>query len=77
MKLKAKHGYWATDHYPIGGSFRRAENDGKPIAEVIRTYPRSRGSHGTDCEVLFADGTRGALNSAHIEGEPAMEGQGQ
>jgi hypothetical protein len=55
---------WQTDYYPIGGSFRRAPEAGKHIKEVIRTFPNYK---GVDTEVQFADGTRGAVRSEHIE----------
>jgi hypothetical protein len=65
LKLKGGYGYWQTDYYPVGGSFRRAPESGKDIAEVIRTFPNYK---GVDTEVRFADGTRGAVSRAHIEG---------
>ena len=64
LKLQGGYGYWETDYYPIGGSFRRAPESGKDIAEVIRTFPKYK---GVDTEVRFSDGTHGAVDSAHIE----------
>jgi len=64
LKLQGGYGYWETDAYPVGGFFRRVGNDGKDIVEVIRTFPNYK---GVDTEVRFADGTRGAVASAHIE----------
>lgn len=66
LKLQGGYGYWETDYYPIGGSFRRAPDDGKAITEVLRTFPNFK---GVDTEVRFADGTRGALRREHIEQE--------
>ncbi len=66
LKLKGGYGYWQTDVYPIGGSFRRAPDEGKPIAEVLRTFPNYK---GVDTEVRFADGTCGAVRCEHIERE--------
>ena len=70
LKLKGGYGYWQTDFYPIGGSFRRAPEDGKDIAEVIRTFPNYK---GVDTEVRFADGTRGAVRREHIEPTGGVE----
>jgi hypothetical protein len=67
LKLKGGYGYWQTDYYPIGGCFRRAPEGGKEIVEVIRTFPNYK---GVDTEVRFADGTRGAVASAHIQPLP-------
>ena len=65
MKLKAKYGYWETGHYPIGGCFRRAGNKGKDIREIIRKLdPMVR---GCNAEVLFVDGTTGAINLENTE----------
>ena len=66
MRIKPGHGYWATDHYPIGGAFRRAGDSGKVIAEILRDIqPPCR---GCDIEVKFADGSRGALARANTQG---------
>ena len=64
LKLQGGYGYWQTDYYPIGGSFRRAPENGKDIAEVLRTFPNYK---GVNTEVRFSDGTRGAVDGAHIE----------
>ena len=70
LKLKGGYGYWQTDYYPIGGSFRRAPEKGKDIAEIIRTFPNYK---GVDTEVRFADGTRGTVRRAHIECDGGVE----
>ena len=70
LKLKGGYGYWQTDYYPIGGSFRRAPESGKEITEIIRTFPNYK---GVDTEVRFADGTRGAVRAEHIEREGGAE----
>ena len=57
MRLKPGHGYWDTTRYPIGGSFKRAGDEGKEIQEIIKHFDRYK---GCDIEVLFADGTTGA-----------------
>jgi len=62
--LKGGYGYWETDVYPIGGCFRRAGKDGKPIAEILRTFPKYK---GVNTEVRFTDGTRGAVDGSAIE----------
>ena len=65
MRLKARYGYWETDNYPIGGCFRRAGDAGKNIKEIIRKLdPKVL---GCNAEVLFADGTRGALKLEYTE----------
>jgi hypothetical protein len=70
LKLQGGYGYWETDYYPIGGCFRRAGSDGKEIAEVIRTFPKYK---GVNTEVRFVDGTRGAIDGAHIEQQGSAE----
>ena len=70
LTLKGGYGYWETDFYPIGGCFRRAPETGKDIGEVLRTFPRYK---GVDTEVRFSDGTRGAVDSTHIEREGGAE----
>jgi hypothetical protein len=70
LRLQAGYGYWQTDYYPIGGCFRRADNVGKEISEVIRTFPNYK---GVDTEVRFADGTLGAVASTHIERQGGAE----
>lgn len=64
MKIKAGYGYWETDYYPIGGSFRRAPEGGLDIAEVLRTFPRYQGAN---TEGKTADGKTVAFDSAHTE----------
>ena len=70
LKLHGGYGYWQTDFYPIGGCFRRAPESGKSIAAVLRTFPRYK---GVNTEVRFSDGTRGAVDSAHIERKGGAE----
>lgn len=66
MRLRAGHGYWATDHYPIGGDFKRASKTaGKDVACILRAIkPPYR---GCNMEVEFTDGTRGAINSGNCD----------
>lgn len=71
VKLKGGTGYWETDFYPIGGSFRRAPKTGKEIKEVKRRInSKLRGAHGCDIEVIFTDGSTGATSAGYIELEP-------
>ena len=63
-KLKGGYGYWVTDHYPIGGCFKRAPKNGKEIIAVLRTFQQYK---GVDTEVRFLDGTQGAVRGADIE----------
>ena len=64
MKLKAKHGYWRTNAYPIGSDLRRAGESGEEIVRIIRDI--SPTCRGCDKEVEFANGIIGAVNSEHI-----------
>lgn len=67
MRIEPGHGYWDTTHYPIGGSFKRAGDDGKEIQEVIRRFA-SR-CKGCDIEVRFTDGSTGACRDPHVSRE--------
>lgn len=64
MKLKPGFGYWDTTKYPFGGCFKRSDKkEGKEIIEKLRDL------HGRYIEVLFADGTIGAVGKDHILGK--------
>ena len=63
VKIKANHGYWRTNAYPIGGDFRRASCCGEIIIRVIRTIePPVR---GCDIEVELSNNITAAVNSAN------------
>ena len=70
LRLKSGFGYWQTDRFPIGGDFHRAGPDGKVIAKVHREFPNF---HGVNTEVIFIDGTRGAIDLADTEAYLANE----
>jgi len=64
--LKPGFGYWRTNYYPIGGDFCRASKiAGKPIDSILRTFETPY--KGCNQEVLFEDGTKGALDSNHTQ----------
>ena len=63
-QIKQGWGFWETDHYPIGGCFRRAGADchiAKTLREIVPPYK------GADREVVLADGRRVAVGNRCIE----------
>jgi hypothetical protein len=63
-RIKQGWGFWETDHYPIGGCFRRAGSNCL-IAETLRYIkPAYRGA---DREVLLEDGRKVAVGNRCIE----------
>jgi hypothetical protein len=65
MKIIGGRGFWYIDKYPIGGKFGRAPEGGIECT-VIRTWDRGiKGVHGTNAEVLLADGQKAAVDLAH------------
>lgn len=64
MRIKPGYGYWATDSFPIGGSFHRAGKDGLVIVEVLRDFPKYKGANR---EGKTADGRKVAFDVAHTE----------
>jgi len=61
IRLKANYGYWRTNHYPIGGDFRRASVHGEIITRIIRDIDPPY--KNCDIEVELADKTTAAINS--------------
>jgi len=59
LRLRSGYGYWETDRYPIGGSFRRAPADGLVIVKVLREFKMY---HGANREGLTADGRKVAFD---------------
>lgn len=66
-RLPKGYGYYATDRYPIGGSFHRAGTHGLHVT-VERVFKAFR---GTNAEGTTADGQKVAFNLAHVEWESA------
>ena len=66
MRIKPGYGYWATDSYPIGGSFHRAGPEGLPILSVLRSIEPP--CKGCTMEVLTPRG-KVATCKDHCEGE--------
>lgn len=62
LYLPAGYGYWNTVHYPIGGSFRRTMED-KPVRAILREFKLC---YGCNCEVVFEDGTTGAVRESAL-----------
>ena len=66
MKLKPGHGYWDITNYPIGGNFKRVGKDGKMINIVFKQLDPKL-NRSCDAEVIFLDGTRGAVKMVNLE----------
>ena len=65
IRITEGFGYYKLGRFPIGGDFHRAPKGGVEVIGITKSY--DGWFYGCNCEVQLADGSKAAVNNAHLE----------